>query len=126
MLMNAGRRRASDRVQRARSSLVVTIGAPAIRPATASDRRRQERPMLKTVSATLVAMSLLAAPAMATTVIKTGHGPAARTVIVKPSVAKARAQVVVVKKVRPHRHHRAARVYHPHHKPVVVVKKRHF
>ncbi len=82
--------------------------------------------MLKTVSAALVAVSLLAAPAMAATVIKTGHGPAARTVIVKPSVAKAHAQVVVVKKARPHRHHRTVRVYHPRHKPVVVVKKRHF
>jgi hypothetical protein len=82
--------------------------------------------MLKTVSAALVAVSLLAAPAMATTVIKSGHGPAARTVIVKPSVAKSRAEVVVVKKVRPHRYHRTARVYHPHHKHVVVVKKRHF
>ena len=72
--------------------------------------------MLKIFSAALVATSLLAAPAMAATVIKTERGPVTKTVIVKPSVAKAHAQLVGVKK---HRHHFG----HAH--KVVVIKKHH-
>lgn len=72
--------------------------------------------MLKIFSAALVATSILAAPAMATTVVHTHRAPAAKHVIVKPSVAKAHAQVVVVKK---HRHH------YGHGHKVIVIKKHH-
>lgn len=70
--------------------------------------------MLKMISAALVAASMLAAPAMATTVVKTGHGVVTKKVVVKPSVANAQARYV--KKI--HHHHR-----HHAHKHVVVVKK---
>ena len=63
--------------------------------------------MFKTISAAVLACSLLAAPAMAgTVVIKTGHS--------HHSFANARNQVVVIKK---HRHHPRA------HRHVVVKKK---
>ena len=74
--------------------------------------------MLKIFSAALVATSILAAPAMAATVIKTERGPVSKTVIIKPSIAKAHAQVVVVKKPRHH-----ARYGHGH--KVIVLKKHH-
>lgn len=69
--------------------------------------------MLKTISAALVAASMLAAPAMATTIVKAGHGGITKTVVIKPSVANAHARYV--KKI--HHHHHA-------HKHVVVVKKK--
>jgi hypothetical protein len=71
--------------------------------------------MLKMISAALVAASMLAAPAMATTVVKTGHGVITKKVVVKPSVANAQARYV--KKIH-HHHYR-----HHAHKHVVVVKK---
>lgn len=70
--------------------------------------------MLKIFSAALIATSILAAPAMATTVVHTHRAPAAKHVVIKPSIAKAHAQVVVVKKP----HHR-----HVHAKKVIVIKK---
>lgn len=64
--------------------------------------------MFKTISAAVLAGSLLAAPAMAgTVVIKSGHAPMTH------SFANANNKVVVIKK---HRHHRA-------HRHVVVKKK---
>ena len=51
---------------------------------------------------------------MATTVVHTHRAPVAKHVVIKPSVAKAHAQVVVVKKP----HHR-----HVHAKKVIVIKK---
>ena len=70
--------------------------------------------MLKIFSAALIATSILAAPAMATTVVHTHRAPVAKHVVIKPSVAKAHAQVVVVKNP----HHR-----HVHAKKVIVIKK---
>lgn len=70
--------------------------------------------MLKVFSAALIATSILAAPAMATTVVHTHRAPVAKHVVIKPSIAKAHAQVVVVKKP----HHR-----HVHAKKVIVIKK---
>jgi hypothetical protein len=72
--------------------------------------------MLKTISAALVAASMLAAPAMATTVIKAkvGHGVITKKVVIKPSIANAQARFV--KKIHHNRHHA--------HKHVVVVKKK--
>jgi hypothetical protein len=99
--------------------VTIAPGHPTGHP---SDRMKQETTMLKTLSAALVAVSMLAAPAMATTIVKTHRGHVANTVIVKPSIARAHAQMVVVKKVRPHRHMNA----HRHgHKVVVIKKHRH-
>ena len=70
--------------------------------------------MLKTISAALLAVSVLAAPAMAAT--RTSHAPAARTVHVKHSVLNANAKMG--------RHHtRHTKHYsHRHHKKMAVHK----
>ena len=75
--------------------------------------------MLKIISAAVVAASVLVAPAMAATVIKT-EKTTIHSRVLKPSVANANARVVVVKK---HHHH-----MRPHHRVVtkrVIVKHRH-
>jgi hypothetical protein len=83
--------------------------------------------MLKTISAALLAVSVLAAPAMANTsgktaqasVIKTGQvkTSALDTKQVKPSVLNAKARMG-----RHHRHHR----HHRSHKHMVALKKHQF
>ncbi len=77
--------------------------------------------MFKKISAAVIAASLLTAPAFAATVIKTERAPAAKTVTLKPSVANAKAQAVVVKKV--HRHHRMHFTHRHARKHMAVVKK---
>lgn len=80
--------------------------------------------MLKIISAALVAASMLAAPAMAATVIKTERGPMTKTVVVKPSIANARAETIVVKKVGHHHHRKYVRHHRAHkHMGAVVTKK---
>lgn len=82
--------------------------------------------MFKTISAALVAALMLAAPAMAATVIKTERGPMTKTIVVKPSVARSHAQVVVVKKHRHHQRYGWNKHRHGHgHKVVIVKKHRH-
>ncbi len=73
--------------------------------------------MFKTISAAVLAVSVLAAPAMATTVIKTNNAPAAKHIVLKRSVANANAKVIVVKKH--HGHHR----FHRHGGRTVVIKR---
>ncbi len=80
--------------------------------------------MFKTISAAVLAVSILAAPAMAATVIKTGNGHVTKVVTMKPSVANAHAKTVIVKKkVRPHHAHRH---FHHHHAKKVVMIKNHY
>lgn len=80
--------------------------------------------MFKKISAALLVTSLLTAPAMAATVIKTERAPVSKTVIIKPSVANAKAQTVVVKKVRHHNHRKFVRHHRAHkHTGAVVTKK---
>ena len=80
--------------------------------------------MFKKISAALLVASMLTAPALAATVIKTERAPAAKTVVIKPSVANAKAQVVVVKKVRAHGHRKFVRHHRAHkHMGAVVTKK---
>lgn len=79
--------------------------------------------MFKKISAALLVASMLTAPALAATVIKTERAPAAKTMTVKPSVANAKAQVAV-KKVRPHGHRKFVRHHRAHkHMGAVVTKK---
>ncbi len=81
--------------------------------------------MLKIISAALIATSMLAAPALATTVVHTHRAPIVKHVVVKPSVARAHAQVVVVKKHRHHRNHMMNTHRHGHGHKVIVIKKHH-
>jgi hypothetical protein len=71
--------------------------------------------MLKIVSAALVAGSMIVAPAMAATVMKTETAPVTKSETMKPSVANAKAKVTT-KKVK---HHKA------HKKTGAVVSKKH-
>ncbi len=77
--------------------------------------------MFKKISAAVIAASLLTAPAFAATVTKTERAPATKTMTIKPSVANAKAQAVVVKKV--HRHHRMHFTHRHARKHMAVVKK---
>ena len=77
--------------------------------------------MFKKFSAALLVASMLTAPALAATVIKTERAPATKTVVIKPSVANAKAQAVVVKKT--HRHHRMHFTHRHARKHMAVVKK---
>jgi hypothetical protein len=64
--------------------------------------------MLKTISAGLLAVSVLAAPAMAAGTGKTAHPPVIKAVQVKASVLNANAKM--------HRHHRLHFRHHRFHK----------
>lgn len=61
--------------------------------------------MLKTMSAALIATSLLAAPSMAATVLKTETAPAAKSEALKPSTANANAKMSA-KKVKHQKAHK--------------------
>ena len=82
--------------------------------------------MLKKISAALLVASLVTAPAMAATVIKTERAPVTKTVTtvktIKPSVANAKAQAPapIVKK---HRHSRKHVSFRHARKHMAVVKK---
>jgi len=103
MSMNDSRRRASDWVQRRAASFGSRSRARPFRPPAVEVEISQEITMLKTLSAALLAVSMLAAPAMAAGIAPAKPtAPAATTV--KPDALKARAELV-----RPHhrvvRHH---------------------
>jgi hypothetical protein len=70
---------------------------------------QEDTTMIKTISAALLAVSVLAAPAMAGTARNTSHAaPAAKFVQVKPSVLNANARMG-------HHHHRHGH-HHRHHR----------
>ena len=64
--------------------------------------------MLKTISAALLAVSVLAAPAFAADAGKTSSAPAVKTAQVKPSVLNANAKMG--------RHHHRHGYHHRHHR----------
>jgi hypothetical protein len=79
--------------------------------------------MLKTISAALLAVSVLAAPAMAASSDKTAQAPATKSVQVKPSVLNAKqvkpnALNANAKMSRHHRHHS----HHRSHKKMTALK----
>ena len=67
---------------------------------------KEETTMLKTISAALLAVSVLAAPAMAASSGKTAHAPVIKAEQVKPNVLNANARMG--------RHHRHFRHHHRH------------
>jgi Ni/Co efflux regulator RcnB len=88
--------------------------------------------MLKTISAALLAVSVLAAPALAASSDKTTQAPAAKTTQVKPSALNANAKMGHHQKhVRHHRSHKKMSALSKTHKfskttnkPVAPVTKR--
>jgi Ni/Co efflux regulator RcnB len=80
--------------------------------ATAHRDHKEESTMFKTISAALLAVSVLAAPAMAATATKTATAPAVKTEHVKKNVLNANAKMVR----HHHAHYRHHRYSHLHKK----------
>jgi hypothetical protein len=114
--MNEVRRRASARVQLATSKVAPTIDEPGHPTGHLAIPLKEETIMFKTISAVLLAVSVLAAPAMAAS--RTPHAPAIKTAQVKHSVLNANAKMG--------RHHHKHVRHHPAHKQISTLKKHQF
>lgn len=79
--------------------------------------------MLKTISAALLAVSVLAAPAMAASTGKTAHAPAAKSATVTAQVKKNPLNANAKMGKRHHRHHKIHRHHRIHKKMAVKVHK---
>jgi hypothetical protein len=90
--MNEVHRCASQWVQRAAIKVVSMIDEPG-HPTGQLRDPREETTMFKTISAALLAVSVLAVPAMAAGPGQTTHAPVIKTVHVKPSVLNANARM---------------------------------
>jgi hypothetical protein len=120
MQMNEVCRAASGAVQRAVTMVVCMIGEPG-QPAGDRDPPKEETPMFKTISAALVAVSVLAAPAFAGTAAKTFRTPVTKTVqapVIKADRAQARFLNAHAHMGRHHHMHR----HHHHHKHMGMLK----
>jgi hypothetical protein len=91
--MNEVHRRASEWVQRERFKVVNMIEEPGHPTGQLCDPREETTTMFKTISAALLAASVLAAPAMAAGPGRTTHAPAIKALHVKPSVLNANARM---------------------------------
>ena len=78
--MNEVHPRASEWVQRGSLSLISMIGEPGHPTGDLRDHLEEETTMLRTISAALLAVSVIAAPALAETATKTTRPPSARPV----------------------------------------------
>jgi hypothetical protein len=114
--MNEVRRRASARVQFATPNVAPTIDESGHPTGHLVIPLREEAIMFKTISAALLAVSVLAAPAMAAG--RTPHAPAIKTAQVKHSVLNANAKMS-------RHHHKHARHHHAH-KRMGALKKHQF
>ena len=114
--MNDVRRRASARVQLATPKVAPTIGEPGHPTGHLVIPLKEEAIMFKTISAALLAVSVLAAPAMAAG--RTPHAPVIKAAHVKHSVLNANAEMGR----HQHKHFR----HHHAHKRIVMLKKHHF
>jgi hypothetical protein len=112
--MNELHRRASGRVQRTLPRVEGTIDEPAIRPEDSWSLSKEENTMLKTISAALLAVSVLAAPALAAGIGKTAQTPATKSAQLNKSVLGANAKMG--------RHHARHARHHHHHKKVMTQK----
>jgi hypothetical protein len=90
-------------------------------PADQRGRNQQEATMLKTISAALVAISVLAAPALAGTPGKTAQAPVSKITqapVVKVEQGKAKLLNANARMGRHHKHYR----HHRHHKHIGLHK----
>ena len=129
--MNEVRRCASGRVQRAASKLASMIDGPGHSTGQLVIPRKEETTMLKTISAALLAVSVLAAPALAATPDKTAQAPVNKTAQVKPVDKTAQAKPVKpsVLNANAHmgRHHHARHArHHGFHKHMGAIKTHHY
>jgi hypothetical protein len=101
--MNEVRRRASAWVQHVTPKVVPTIDEPGHSAGHLVIPSKEEAIMFKTISAALLAVSVLAAPAMAAS--RTSHVPVIKTANVKHSVLNANAKMS-------RHHHKQVRHHH--------------
>jgi hypothetical protein len=92
MQMNEVHHCASEWVQRAAPMVVPMIDEPG-HPTGHLVIAQEEKTMIKTISAALLAVSVLAAPAMAAGTVKTGHAPVIKAVHMKTGVLNANARM---------------------------------
>jgi hypothetical protein len=112
--MNEVRRRASAGVQRATPKVAPTIDEPGHPTGHLVIPLKEETTMFKTISAAVLAVSVLAAPAMAAG--RTPHAPAIKTA--QHSVLNANAKMG--------RHHHKHHRHHHAHKRIGMLKKHQF
>jgi hypothetical protein len=126
MQMNEVRHPASGGVQRAVTKVISMISDPG-QPAGHRDPLKEETTMLKTISAALVAVSVLAAPALAaapgkTTQTTTIKAPVTKTVkapVIKASASKSK---FLNANASMGRHHHKHYRHHSDHKHMGVLK----
>jgi hypothetical protein len=122
MQMNEARHHASGGVQRAVAKVTSMISDPGHSTGEASDPLEEETTMFKTISAALVAVSVLAAPVLAAAPGKTIHTPVTKTVqapVIKADTAKSK---FLNANARMGRHHHQHVRHHRHHKHMGVLK----
>jgi hypothetical protein len=117
--MNEARCRDSAEVQRAARKLASMIDGSGHPAGQTRDPLTQETTMLKAISAALLAVSVLAAPALAANPAKPIHATAIKAERVKQ--AKPNTLSATTKMARLHRHFR----HHRFHKHIGAVKTRH-
>jgi hypothetical protein len=125
--MNEVHHRASGGVQRAVTKVVSMISEPGQSTGEPRDPLKEETTMLKTISAALVAVSVLAAPALAAAPGKTTQTPAIKapvTKTVQAPVIKADASKskLLNANARMGRHHHQHVRHHRHHKHMGLLK----
>jgi hypothetical protein len=114
--MNEVRRRASAPVQRVTPKVARTIDEPGHSAGHLVIALKEKAIMFKTISAALLAVSVLAAPAMAAG--RTSHAPVIKTAQAKPSVLNANARMG--------RHHHRHYRHHRAHKRIGALKQHQF
>jgi hypothetical protein len=116
MQMNEVHRRASARVQHVTHKVARMIDEPGHPTGHLAIPLKEDATMFKTISAALLAVSVLAAPAMAAS--RTSHAPVIKVAQVKHSVLNANAKMG-------RHHHKHARHHHAH-KRIGALKKHQF
>jgi hypothetical protein len=120
--MNEARHCASGEVQRAVVRVISMISDPGHPAGDASDPPKEETTMFKTISAALVAVSVLAAPVLAATPGKAIQAPvtkSAQAPVIKADTAKSK---FLNANARMGRHHHEHMRHHRHHKHMGALK----
>jgi hypothetical protein len=128
MMMNEVRHRASGRVQCVTHKVISMIDEPGQSAGTLQIPYPEEMTMLKTISAALLAVSVLAAPAFAATAGKTAQAPVTKSAQLKTDT-KTTAKTTVKSgalnaNAKMDRHHSSHHRYHRnhHHKKMSALK----
>jgi hypothetical protein len=121
--MNKARDPASGRVQRLFLKVTPRSTSPGHPTGTLNDPFREELSMLKTISAALLAVSVLAAPALAASTTKTAQAPATKSATVTAQVKKNPLNANAKMGKQHHRHHSVHKHHRIHKKMAAKVHK---